>query len=652
MKKLLTFAFAMLVFLGIANSQSAIAQVYGDFNLERVTNASYEPLPPTGNGVKVFLPSDFWDSYNTKHIKSVEFRDNGYVEYELPFTFRFGGVDRTTIYISANGFITFDKPVNMPATNPLGLFTIEHSFSQNVIAPYWGDHMLRDAVKDAVPVGGNQWVPSSIIVQKVDAKGTAKGKVIIEWKDLNINKGNQAITSSVASFQVILHQSADDNTTQGDIEFAYGTAGKRPGQVTTDNRVITADCSIGIKGDFGILHGNADFINALEFGKPFIDVTSKKTLTTEWQPTGGSDVRFVFRANVRHLDATSWGDGDADMSAAHGGKHFEKYHNVQSRFVTANDVRQIMISVATNVPLDSVVGRQAYHGDVNHDGRFFYYNDPVTGKPVKEFVKKRSKFYTQDIPLAKVANPNQIMFQANELDAALILHYMGVRVPYLPWTLDTVLYFGKKNVPMSEVVVFGTPETSINGNVTIPVIANSFIDGAISARFDVNGDIENIVSISKDNFMATYHKDRAVLAGSSKFESGEVIAYVTYRPNSNNVEVNNIYVNGEEKNNISLTVNNDNDNAASMLSNYPNPFSVSTNIAVNIEKAGYYSLNIYDLNGNLVKSLFNGNINKAGVNPFTWDGTDNSGAKVSSGMYIYRLNGNNVSVSNTLQLVK
>lgn len=652
MKKLLTFALAMVIFFGIANNQSLKAQVYGDFNLERVKNASYEPLPSTGNGVTVFNPSDFWDSYNTKHIKSVEFRDNGYVEYTLPFTFRFGGVDRTTIYISANGFITFDKPVNMPATNPLALFTIEHSFSQNVIAPFWGDHMLRDAIKDQVPAGGNQWAPSCIIVQKIDAKGKEKGKVIIEWKDLNINKGFQAITSSVASFQVILHQSPDDITTQGDIEFAYGTAGKRPTQVTTDNRVITSGSSVGIKGDFGMLHGNADFYNALEEGKTFLDQTTKYTLTSDWQPSGGSDIRFVFRANIRHLDATTWGDGDADMSSAHGGKHFEKYHNVQSRFVTANDARNIMISVATNIPLDSVVGRHAYHGDVNHDGRFFYVQEVGNPTPTKYFVKKRSKFYTQDIPLDKVANPKQIMFQANELDAALILHYMGVRVPYLPWTLDTVLYYGKKNVPVSDAVVFGTPETSINGNITIPVIANSYIDGAISARFDVNGDIENIVAIAKDNFMATHHNDRAVLAGSSKFETGEVIAYVTYRPNSNNVEVNNIYVNGEEKNNLVLNVNSDNDNQASMLSNYPNPFSVSTNIAVNVEITGYYSLNIYDVNGNLVKSLFNGKINKAGVTPFTWDGTDNSGVKVGSGMYIYRLNGNNISVSNTLQLVK
>lgn len=651
MKKLLTFALAVMIFLGVSGNHSLMAQVYGDFKLERIENVSYEPLPVKGTDVKVYHPSEFWDSYNTKHKKSVEHRDNGYVEYTLPFKFRFGGVDREAIYISANGFITFNQPKNLAATNPNALFTMESSYSENVVAPYWGDHILRDKDADMVPVGGNQFQPSMIIVQSVSRKAKTPGKVIIEWRDLNINKNVKEVTSSVASFQVILHQSIDESTTQGDIEFAYGTAGKRPGQNTTESSVITTGCAIGIKGGFGVLHGPADFLNALEYDKEFIKQTTLKTLSNEWQPSGGSDKRFVFRANLRHLDATSWGDGDADMSSAHGGKHFAQFHNQQNRFVTVNDARTIMISVATDTPLDSVIGRQAYHGDVNHDGRFYYYTTK-TNEVKKEYIKKRSKLYNEDLPQDKISKPEQLLFHANELDAALILHYIGARVPYLPWILDTVVYYGKKNIAVNEAVAFGNPETSINGDITIPVVANTFIDGAISARFDVNGEIENIIAIDKNNFVTTYNKDRAVLAGSSKFESGEVIAYVTYRPNSNNVELNNIYINGEEANNVVLSTENDNDNTASMLSNYPNPFSVSTNIAVNIEKTGYYSLNIYDVNGNLVKSLFNGIISKTGVAPFSWDGTDNSGVKVGSGMYIYRLNGNNLSVSNTLQLVK
>lgn len=635
MKRLLTLAAAFVLFFGISDGQKLHAQVYGDFSLELRENKSFEPIDDKQEGVRVYSANEFWMNPTRQRD-----RDNGYVAVGLPFKFSFSGVSYDSIYVCVNGFATFVNPPNVAATDPQGLFKIENSYPDNVLAPFWGDHMYRTAEdNDILPAGANRWQPTKILVWKTN------DKVVIEWKDLNIlDKG---ITSSVATFQIILYKSIDPNSNQGDVEFAYGTAGKRPGQATSDTRVVTTGASIGIKGEFGVLHSNADFINALWFASSQKDQTSKITYTNQWQPTTGSDKRFAFAAFVRHIDSDQWGDGDADMSKIIGGKHFDLRFQ-QNRFVTVNDARTIMVSVAHDVPLDSIKGRAAFHGDVNHDGRFVY---DING--VKHLIKKRSKEYNQDLPMSIIGSEKQVMFSANEYDAAIILHYLGVRIPYLPWIIDTILTYGKQEATVNNNIMFGTPEVANNGNVTLPVLMNGYVDGPISAKFNVNGEIESIVNISKDNFMSMHNNSHAVLAGTGKFNSGEAIAYVTYRPNSKGVVVNNLYYNGEEYNDVVLnTIEGDSKLNNSLLSNYPNPFTTSTNIAVTFENPGYYTLNIYDINGNLVKSLFNGNISKSSVVPFAWDGSDNAGIKVGSGMYIYRLTGNNVSVSNTMQLVK
>jgi hypothetical protein len=77
--------------------------------------------------------------------------------------------------------------------------------------------------------------------------------------------------------------------------------------------------------------------------------------------------------------------------------------------------------------------------------------------------------------------------------------------------------------------------------------------------------------------------------------------------------------------------------APSMLSqNYPNPFNPTTNIAYNVAKAGKVSLEVYNVKGQLVKTLVNANQNVGG-HTVVWNGDNNNGSKVSSGIYFYKL---------------
>lgn len=70
--------------------------------------------------------------------------------------------------------------------------------------------------------------------------------------------------------------------------------------------------------------------------------------------------------------------------------------------------------------------------------------------------------------------------------------------------------------------------------------------------------------------------------------------------------------------------------------NYPNPFNPTTTINYELKENASVNLEIYDVTGALVKTLFSGT-KSAGSHNVTWNGSDNKGNKAVSGNYIYRL---------------
>jgi hypothetical protein len=80
--------------------------------------------------------------------------------------------------------------------------------------------------------------------------------------------------------------------------------------------------------------------------------------------------------------------------------------------------------------------------------------------------------------------------------------------------------------------------------------------------------------------------------------------------------------------------------------NYPNPFNPTTNIQFDLPESGNYSLKVYNLLGQEVATLVNGALN-AGVHSVNFDAS-----KLTSGMYIYQLSGNNVNLTRKMLLMK
>jgi hypothetical protein len=73
-----------------------------------------------------------------------------------------------------------------------------------------------------------------------------------------------------------------------------------------------------------------------------------------------------------------------------------------------------------------------------------------------------------------------------------------------------------------------------------------------------------------------------------------------------------------------------------LAQNYPNPFNPATNIRFSIPGSSRVRLSVYNLLGQKVAELVNENL-QAGIHTVTWNGTNQNGKQVSSGIYFYRL---------------
>lgn len=73
-----------------------------------------------------------------------------------------------------------------------------------------------------------------------------------------------------------------------------------------------------------------------------------------------------------------------------------------------------------------------------------------------------------------------------------------------------------------------------------------------------------------------------------------------------------------------------------LIHNYPNPFNPVTNIGFRISDFGFVRLEVYDLNGRKVATLLAGEM-PPGAHEVQWDGRNDRGEAVATGVYLYRM---------------
>jgi hypothetical protein len=89
----------------------------------------------------------------------------------------------------------------------------------------------------------------------------------------------------------------------------------------------------------------------------------------------------------------------------------------------------------------------------------------------------------------------------------------------------------------------------------------------------------------------------------------------------------------------------------SLEQNVPNPFNPSTVIAWTVDRAGPVQLRVFGIRGDLVRTLVSGST-RAGEHSAVWDGRDDRGRRVSSGVYFYRLETPDAVRSHSMVLLK
>jgi len=85
--------------------------------------------------------------------------------------------------------------------------------------------------------------------------------------------------------------------------------------------------------------------------------------------------------------------------------------------------------------------------------------------------------------------------------------------------------------------------------------------------------------------------------------------------------------------------------------NYPNPFNPTTAIRFSLPDAGVVRLVVYNAHGQVVRSLVDGEMT-AGSHAVLWDGRDDAGRDVSSGVYVYRLSGRQGTLVRKMLMVR
>jgi len=106
---------------------------------------------------------------------------------------------------------------------------------------------------------------------------------------------------------------------------------------------------------------------------------------------------------------------------------------------------------------------------------------------------------------------------------------------------------------------------------------------------------------------------------------------------------------------FNLTAKTENDpilpNSFSLSQNYPNPFNPTTTISFSLPAPGKARLEVFNVLGKLVATPFDGTA-AAGETQVVWDGTNEAGSHVASGIYFYRLSADNYTETKKMVLMK
>ncbi|MBK7142200.1 MAG: T9SS type A sorting domain-containing protein [bacterium] len=85
--------------------------------------------------------------------------------------------------------------------------------------------------------------------------------------------------------------------------------------------------------------------------------------------------------------------------------------------------------------------------------------------------------------------------------------------------------------------------------------------------------------------------------------------------------------------------------------NYPNPFNPNTTIRFSLPSRSQVKIEVFNLLGQSVRTLVKDQLS-AGQHVVEWDGRDESGQEVASGVYLYRMSAGELELTRKMLLIR
>lgn len=166
--------------------------------------------------------------------------------------------------------------------------------------------------------------------------------------------------------------------------------------------------------------------------------------------------------------------------------------------------------------------------------------------------------------------------------------------------------------------------------------SNVNIAGVLATALDLQGEV---LGVGVTDGSGAYNIDAVVpgvvtiVAERNGYGSSQLDIVI----NENNYTINNVNITMTPEGVTSVDGNSTTPETFTLNQNYPNPFNPSTTISFELPVASRVSLQVFNVLGQQITSLVNNEVAQ-GKFAVVWNGQDNSGRSVASGMYFYRLN--------------
>ena len=231
-------------------------------------------------------------------------------------------------------------------------------------------------------------------------------------------------------------------------------------------------------------------------------------------------------------------------------------------------------------------------------------------------------------------------------DASLILQYVVHIIHTFPADTGGTDDGAVKTFAFARTISVGEATRRADGRLSVPILIDEMDDvvaGEISLSFSGDaGDITVQTSDLTDNYLFACSimggRIRAAFAGPESNTGPGALLELILDPSSaellNTLRLERVSLN--EENIPAHFITSSTPTIHRLSQNHPNPFNPYTTITYTIEQAGDLHLCVYTLSGQLVRTFVHGE-RPAGSHSISWDGTDDTGQDVASGVYLCRM---------------